>query len=340
MRTTLFLLAAAFAFQSFCPPVRAGDAAPKTNFILIGWDGAQRAHVKEMLGAGKLPNLANLVKEGGLVETNVVTGPTQTKPGWAEILTGYSSGRLQISSNKEYRPIPKGYTVFERLKARFGGDITTIFITAKPYNLGARGPHEICSNANTRDPLTMLREYYLDRARFKGTTRDGKPPYWVRREGEPYFNAVKAVDYHYSQDSPAGTIGEKALAALEKYRKKPFFAFVHFREPDEQGHQFGENSAEYGEAIAGADLQLGKILEKLKQLGLYSKTVIFVTSDHGMDEGARVHKNAPFMVLAANRALGRASGDRKDVTPTILDWYGFDLGKISPPLDGRSLFLK
>jgi predicted AlkP superfamily pyrophosphatase or phosphodiesterase len=293
-----------------------------------------------MLGAGKLPNLAKLIKEGGLVETSVVTGPTQTKPGWAEILTGYSSGRLQILSNKEYRPIPKGYTVFERLKARFGGNIAAIFIAAKPYNLGSRGPHEICSNAYTRDPVTMVQRDYLDRARFKGTTRDGKPPHWVRREGEPYFNAVKAVDEHIVSDSDAATTGAEALAVLEKYRKKPFFAFVHFREPDEEGHQYGENSPEYGEAIGIADRQLGAIVEKLKQLGIYSKTVIFVTSDHGMDEGKREHRNAPFMVLASNCARKMRSGDRKDVTPTILDWYGFDLGKTSPPMDGRSLFIK
>lgn len=338
---TLFLSAAACAFSPFCAPARAGDdAAAKTNFILIGWDGAQRAHVMEMLGAGKLPNLAKLIREGGLAETRVTTGTTQTKPGWAEILTGYSSGRLKIFSNKEYRPIPKGYTIFERLKARFGGDMAAIFIAAKPYNVGARGPHEICINAYTRDLVTMIQRYYLDRARFKGTTQDGKPPRWVRREGEPYFNAVKAVDYHYAEDGPAETIGAKTLAVLEKYQKKRFFAFVHFREPDEQGHQYGENSPEYGEAVISADRQLGAIIEKLQQLGLYSKTAVFVTSDHGMDEGKRIHRNAPFMFLAANRPLGRRAGDRKDLTPTILDWYGFDTGKIYPPIEGKSLFNK
>lgn len=341
MRKFLFFCALTAFFPASLPSVRAGeDAAPKVNVLLVGWDGAQRAHVKELLAAGKLPNLARLIAEGGLAETRVKTGTTQTKPGWAEILTGGSAVRFRIMSNNEYRPIPAGYTVFERLKARFGAGVATIFITGKLYNLGARGPHQICANAYTRDPATMAQAYYLDKARFKGKTKDGKPPEWVGRSGEPYFNAVRAVDFHYAADSPGETILKKAVEALEKYRSKPFFAFVHFREPDEEGHQYGENSPEYEKAIAGLDARLGEMTAALKRLGLYSGTAVLVAADHGFDEGERVHRNAPYTFLAANRPLAGGEGDRKDVTPTILDLYGFEPGKIFPSVAGRSLLKK
>ncbi|OGS42320.1 MAG: hypothetical protein A3J79_05680 [Elusimicrobia bacterium RIFOXYB2_FULL_62_6] len=341
MRKFLFFFALAAFFPASSAPTAAGeDAAPAANFVLIGWDGAQRAHVKELLAAGKLPNLARLIKEGGLAETRVGTGTTQTKPGWAEILTGVAAARFKIMSNNEYRPIPPGYTVFERLKARFGEGVATVFIAGKRYNLGARGPHEICLNAYTRDPATMTQAHYLDKALFKGKTRDGKPPEWVRREGEPYFYAVKAVDFHYAADSPDGTVVKKAVEALKKFKKKPFFAFVHFREPDEEGHLYGENSPEYGEALVRLDGRLGEISETLKRLGLYSKTAVAVTSDHGFDEGERIHRHAPYMIFAANRAVVPREGDRKDVTPTVLDWFGFDPGKLYPRAEGRSLFKK
>lgn len=322
------------------PRARAASAAPPdANFILIGWDGAQRSRVKKMLAAGKLPNLENLIKEGGIVETRVVTGQTSTKAGWAEILTGYTSSRLKVLSNDDYRPIPEGYTVFERLKARFGGAIATIFITGKRYNLGARGPHQICVNAENRDPVTRAQTYYPDRERFNGTTRDGKPPVWTTMDGEPYFNAVKALDYYSATDDAAADIGKKAAEALEKHGGKPFFALIHFKEPDEPGHLYGESSPEYEEALVSVDRQLGGIVRELKRLGLYSKTVVFVTADHGFNEGTMKHRNAPLMTLAYNRAGKLRNGDRKDITPAILDWYGFAPAEIKPPLDGRTLFV-
>ena len=41
------------------------------NVILIGWDGAQRNHVKESLGRGELPNLKKLACEGALVAIDI-----------------------------------------------------------------------------------------------------------------------------------------------------------------------------------------------------------------------------------------------------------------------------
>lgn len=331
-----FLLA---CLLSACPALPAAAGAPPGNAILVGWDGAQRSRVRKMLDEGKLPGLARLVREGSLALTEVVTGPTETKSGWAEILTGYSSGRLGIISNLDYRPIPAGQTVFERLKAAYGGGIALVFIAGKRYNLGARGLHEVCVNADSRD-VTRVQNYYPDRALFNGTTRDGKPPRWEKREGEPYLNAAGAVDLFYADGIAAEEVGRRAVAALKKYRRKPFFAFIHFRDPDEQGHLHGEGSPEYEEALAASDRQLGRLIAELERLKLYSRTAVFVTTDHGFEEGRRTHMNAPLMFFAANRGLKLRDGDRKDVAPTILRWYGLDADKISPPLDGRSLLAK
>jgi hypothetical protein len=310
------------------------------NVILVGWDGAQRDHLMELLSSGQLPNLQKLISEGGLAKTEVTTGETATKVGWTEILTGCIAGGFRIISNFNYKPIPQGYTVFERLKARFGAGIVTIFITGKLYNLGVRGPHYVCANASPRDPVTRVRTFFIDRERFKGPTLHGKPPRWVRRAGEPYFNAAKAIDVYEASNGPAGEVGKQSLAALEKYQKSPFFAFFHFAEPDEQGHLYGENSREYGEAIITADQWLGEIVKKLSALGIYEKTTVYVATDHGMDEGGFDHRNAPHTFLAVNNKRKLKDGDRKDVTPTILEEYGVDLKSITPALDGKSLLCK
>ncbi|MCX5792229.1 MAG: alkaline phosphatase family protein [Elusimicrobia bacterium] len=324
-------------------------AAPRTdkpagvgNVILVGWDGAQRAHLMELFSAGQLPNLKKLVSGGGLVFTEVTTGATQTKPGWAEILTGYSAVRLGILDNRNYRPIPKGYTVFERLKEFFGpGNIATIFLSGKVNNLGVRGPHEICINCVSRGSIKHDKTRWWDKKGITTSkTNDGEPPAWEHRDGEPYLNSKGSVDLYQAELGSAENVGKKALASLDKYHTKPFFAFFHFEEPDEQGHLYGENSKEYGEAIKKADHWLGELVKKLDSLGISDKTTIYVASDHGMDEGGFEHFQAPETFLATNGKRKLKNGDRKDITPTILEGYGMDLQGISPALDGKSLFDK
>lgn len=315
---------------------------PPVNVVLVGWDGAQRAHMRELYDAGELPNLKALAAEGSFALTSVTTGSTQTKPGWAEILTGYSAPAMGIKDNAFYRPIPAGYTIFERLKERFGRGLKTVFICGKINNLGDRGPHEICLNCQHRDiSAGRAKTFWWDREKITTSkTFDGRPMNWVKREGEPYFNARRALDYYATGLGPADKVTAAALAALKKYRKKPFFAFIHFEEPDEQGHLYGENSAEYGAAMKAADRRLGEILERLRSLGIYDKTVVYVTSDHGMDEGGYEHFKAPYMFLAANSGRKLQDGDRKDVALTLLAEYGVDAAGLAPAPDGKSLAVK
>jgi len=112
--------------------------------------------------------------------------------------------------------------------------------------------------------------------------------------GSPYYNmytALEVWEYNLKLDEK---VGSRAPELLEKYNDKPFFFFVHFAEVDQEGHKYGENSDEYN------DFWTGKVIKKLKQLGLYDKTLIYVTADHGFDEGKTSHKGAPYVFLGTN----------------------------------------
>jgi len=76
-------------------------------------------------------------------------------------------------------------------------------------------------------------------------------------------------------------------------------------------------------------------VSSLKEYGIYENTIIYVTSDHGFDEGKKTHSNAPFIFIASNRKI--KSGDQKDIAPTILYDFGLDLSKIKPRLPEKSL---
>ncbi len=124
-----------------------GREGPPRNVILIGWDGAQRAHVQECLARGELPTLKALAAEGALVDIDIITGATDTKAGWTQILTGYHPEVTGVYSNSRYRDVPAGLSIFERLKKHFGPDFVCVAVIGKTRAL-RRNPGAIQKAAN------------------------------------------------------------------------------------------------------------------------------------------------------------------------------------------------
>lgn len=75
-------------------------------------------------------------------------------------------------------------------------------------------------------------------------------------------------------------------------------------------HGHGENPQEYTDAIKLDDEWTGKIIAKIKDLGLYEKTLIYIVEDHGFDEGKSGHGYAPFVFLATNDKNVNRNGTR------------------------------
>ena len=317
-------------------PIKASEFK---NFILLGWDGVQREHLHELLDEGKLPNLEKLITSGSMTDIDISTGTTQTKPGWAEILTGYTPEITGVYSNLGYKPIPKGYTIFERLESYFGKDnIVTLFVGGKNNNINARGPHKICTNCLTRYPDTREKTEYQKENTSAPTRIPGEERVFEERDGEPYYYTKDALDVYLVNLGSAEKVGPKVIDYIEEYKDRRFFAFFQFEEPDQIGHFYGENSKEYSDGIRTDDYWLGEIVNKLKESGIYDETLIYVTSDHGFDEGGIVHRDAPYVFLATNDPKITANkGDRKDITPTILHRYGININSMTPPLYGVSL---
>lgn len=309
------------------------SAAPEhpRNIILIGWDGAQRNHLKECLDRDELPNLKKLSCQGNLVAIDVLR-TTDTKSGWTQILTGYEPEITGVYSNSRYQPIPKGYTVFERLEQFFGSDnIATVAVIGKKGHVDCEGPvHRLLTNRELKllNPKKKIPDGTI-------VTENGKK--YLDAPGKPYFYTKDGMDLFINGLETNTNVGSKALELLDEYSEKPFFFFVHFAEVDHQGHKFGENSKEYNDALISCDNWTGEIMQKLRDLKLYDQTLIYVTADHGFDEGMRNHSDAPYVFLATNDHQIIRRGTRADITPTILDRFGVDLGKINPPLQGHPL---
>jgi hypothetical protein len=299
------------------------EPAPKPkNVILFGWDGAQREQVTQALIAGELPTLAGIARRGNWVEIEI-EGTTDTKAGWAQILTGYKPEVTGVYSNRKYQPIPKGLTIFERLPEAYA----TLAVIGKKGNVDAGAPRKEKLEGKVKRGRRAADSKIIEEDGVKWLVTPGKPYYFTKQAMDLFENGLKRDE----------TVGRRAIALLQEYRKRPFFLFVHFAEVDANGHKHGENSPEYRRALISNDYWTGRVLTAVQEAGLAPRTLVYVTADHGFDENLKGHRNAPHVFLATNDKRVCRGGLRQDVAATIYDALGMDPKAFDPPLDGTSL---
>ncbi len=311
--TALFLvLLTLFSILIVClaaMPQLANSQDVQKNVIVIGWDGVQRNHLYELLNRNLLPNLSSFASQGSLVNITVTDHGTDTKAGWTQILTGYKWWRTGVYNNVYwFHSIPAGYTIPERAENYFGrNQIITSFIVGKSFHMEITdGTFDTASGTYTHQAL--------------------------------YRNLPSTLDVVNNGDKNSSVSGQLALNFIENRKNNHFFAFFHFSDPDTAGHfQGGENSDAYEQAIERCDYEFGRILDKLNSANLTQKTLIYLTADHGFDEGGKAHNNAPYIFLATNdKNVGR-NGDQIDVAPTIYYGLGMWGQNFAPQLDGYPL---
>lgn len=68
-----------------------------------------------------------------------------------------------------------------------------------------------------------------------------------------------------------------------KYIKeaKPVLCFIHIDALDHMGHSFGQGSPEYMAELPEVDGRVQRIVEGIKEAGIYDDSIIILTSDHG-----------------------------------------------------------
>ena len=162
------------------------------------------------------------------------------------------------------------------------------------------------------------------------------------------------ADRYQTVERRAEVVVEYALGWLSKVPNKPFFLWVHLydaHDPYDPPSPYKERFAAqpYDGEIAYADACLGKLLEALRQHGLYDETMIAVMADHGESLGAHGESthgvflydetlHVPLLIkLPLNRGAGRrieARAGLVDVAPTVLAAAG-----LTPPsqMQGQSL---
>ena len=128
-----------------------------------------------------------------------------------------------------------------------------------------------------------------------------------RDRKKPFFLFVSQLEPHHQNDRHRV---EGYKETVEKYRDYPLPADLTFLKGD-----YKENYPDYISAINRLDYNVGRLVQKLKDLGIYDDTIILYTSDHGCHFKTR------------NPEYKRSCHDSATHTPLIIKGGGFAPGK-------------
>ncbi|WP_258104195.1 sulfatase-like hydrolase/transferase [Marinoscillum sp. MHG1-6] len=253
-----------------------GDSRP--NIIIILADDAGYADFGFMGSKDILtPNLDALAKDG-VIFTDAHVSASVCSPSRAGLLTGRYQQRFGHECNLE-PGITNAFdsvqvTVAEYLKLQ--GYQTSIF---GKWHLG---------EAAHQHPLSNGFDY------FWGFLAGGRSYFPDAKDDEP--GNIKAILENYTpvkfDDYLTDAIGNQAAGYIEDQARNadPFFMYLAFNAPHTPMHAKAEVIRSFGEAHArpvyaamlwSMDEAIGKVINQMKNSGIYDNTLIFFLSDNG-----------------------------------------------------------
>lgn len=147
---------------------------------------------------------------------------------------------------------------------------------------------------------------------------------------------------------------DKAIGFIDRHAAERFFLWVHYYDPhaDYEPHaevpSFGSDEvARYDGEIRFTDLHLGRLFDELKAKGLYDRTVVVITGDHGEgfgEHGVTRHgyhlyaaqTKVPLIIRVPGLPPRRATtpAGHIDILPTLVNLAG---GRPAAEMMGHSL---
>ncbi len=153
-------------------------------------------------------------------------------------------------------------------------------------------------------------------------------------DGIKYLVDTLSLSYHQQALTQVeGTDSQITDLAVKYIReKKPELLAVCFDEPDHVGHTVGHDTPGYYDKLHELDGYIARIVQAVKDAGIYDDTVFIITSDHGginMGHGGitLAEMNSPFIISGKGiKATGEFSEVmmQPDVSPTIARILGIE----------------
>lgn len=256
---------------------------PNIVFVLcddLGWGDLGCYGNKDI----KTPNIDRLAREG-LLFTNFYVNSPVCSPARAGIMTGQFPSKLGI----HYAMGQHDWNVQHGMPDHLDSKVPTVtrFFQKAGYRVGHFGKWHLGGPYNKETPT--LKEYGIDEYATLMTPGEGWPDYI--KPGDPRSEwAKRNID--------------ASLKFIEENKDKPFYLNVWLFDvhstvdpSDEQMEQYKDywmrvgsepTSREYKgamqiyyAAVTNMDKQIGRLINRLEQLGLSKDTIVVVTSDNG-----------------------------------------------------------
>jgi len=238
------LLTVLFALSA-CVRAPVQPAHPYSPLILISIDGYRADYIKR----GLSPNLAALAQAGVRATAMKPAFPTLTFPNHYSIVTGLYPDHHGIVNNRFLDPVTGAKFVYNDRRT-----------TDDPHWWGGE-PLWVSVERQGKHAATMF---------WPGSdvAIDGvRPQHWLPFDGKmsPDARVDQALQW---LDLPAD--------------ERPDFLTLYFEQVDHAGHGHGPDSPQVNAALREIDAALGRLIDGLKQRGIYDNANIVVVSDHGM----------------------------------------------------------
>ncbi len=266
------------------------------------------------------PNL-NALADEGVVLTNYYVNGNWTRPSTATIVTGELPGRHGVERDRD--------SLAEHF-ATLAGELSK-----KGIPTGA-----VVGNGNAGSAFGLGRgfQYYADTTKhWKGLPSaqqvvDLAVPYVRDHKDEPFFLLLFFVDPHDPYHAPG-----KYEDIFVENKDVPLIRSPHWELGNYSSEKIHRMQSTYDGAVRYTDGFIGGFLDELRSLGIYDKSTIMVTSDHGEafgEHGVFLHAHhlwdeiirAPFIIRAPK--MSKRGGYNHhlfqtiDVLPTIVSYFG------------------
>jgi arylsulfatase A len=262
LSTTAALLATASL------PMPAGAATRKPNFIVIFCDDLGYGDVGPNGGRIRTPNLDRMAREG-VVLTDFYAAANVCTPSRAGLLTGRypirSGLAMGVIMQNDQRGLPRSeVTIAQALKP----DYATALIGK--WHLGHIEPYWPPTN------------YGFDLFMGLPYSHDMKPLALYEAQAPGVELTKEDVDFPQLQQRFA----ERALRFIEQNKDRPFFLDLALSAPHLPSHthppfQGQSGHGTYGDVVMEVDSIVGRVIDKVKELGLDRDTLVILTSDNG-----------------------------------------------------------
>lgn len=283
-RLTFTILAA----LTFLPSLQAED---KPNFVIIFADDQGYGDLG-CFGSTtiKTPNIDRMAKEGRKFTNFMVASPVCT-PSRAALLTGCYPKRIGMHQHVLFPQSTKGlnpeeHTIGDHLKAQ--GYATACF---GKWHLGHH-PETLPRQNGFDTYFGIPYSNDMNHPDNKGKPKVSSDDLWKDQEScltlwkTPLIEDEKIIELPVDQRTITRRYTDKAVNFIETNKDKPFFVYlphsmphIPLYVPDDVYDPDPQNA--YINVIEHIDAEVGRVLDKIRDLNLTGKTYVIYTSDNG-----------------------------------------------------------